>query len=56
MILLLMIISASNGKYFLIDTNDNDHDYIADGLEGPCDSYRVPNEVLGKEVACPNKK
>ena len=25
MILLLMIISASNGKYFLIKTNDNDN-------------------------------
>ena len=25
MILLLMIISASNGKYYLIETNDNDN-------------------------------
>ena len=53
-----MIINASNGKYFLIKTNDNDNkttqDYMMNednraGLGGPCEPVSIYSR---KEVAC----
>ena len=54
MIPLLLLISASNGKYFLINTNDNDNktgqDYMMndDNRAGCTPGIIIP----GREVAC----
>jgi len=57
MILLLMIISASNGKYYLIETNDNDNktgqDYMMNDVNRDVQMGCVPGSIIqGREVAC----
>ena len=55
MILLLMLISVSNGKYYLIETSDNNtsQDYMMDdnraGEEKTCEPASV---FAGREIAC----
>ena len=54
MILLLMIISASNGKYFLIKTSDNktNQDYMRDDNRAGPGGCEPASVFSRREVAC----